>query len=880
MCFKKSFVHKKERATRLFSLLFCLLFPFFLTTLSFFLVLSGSFFLLGFSQVWIDLLKAMTSYEEHLVAFAAVVDEEQERRKTGEGAGRTIMRRQRGERGGKTAAAEGSSAETRNGSDALPAPGAEVSGAAVAGGSAAAPSSSAAAGESKDDAKEKGTPRGSDSDGLSPRGTAAASPKTPEFVRQVGFEAAATTPSPEGTPPSDGFALNKRAAGKDDKASAGSGLGGAAAAETTTRARGRSAGSRSLAVDIPAPAEEGGDAQGKDLARSLEQVADELAKSASPTLSPAAALSAMQSARSNISGWSDKKAEKAEPAAPARTKKNAGENQSQNQQQQQQKQQQQADSESRQQPEKGQPSAHSAREQQKQQQRPAKGAQQQQKPKNNNNNQNQNQNQKQAGPKKNTNNNSKQAHQGQNNQKGKGKGQSQSDLPNASSSASSASSSSSSSAALLASSRPAEQKHQVWGMFSHLPPPKRAFDEDDKHLSAKNQLHPAILELGTKYANGMITGSTARAVALLYALQEVIYDFSTPEGVFLFRDLDIRPSISHVVKCRPMSVSMGVVVKHVKHYLAASKAQTTQAEAKTWVLGKMDKFLEERIVVADKAIADIGADRIVDGDVVLTFGRSNLVEAILKKAQARKKKFRVVVTDCAPRYEGKELLHRLAAHGMGACSYALIGSVSYVMKDATKVMVGAHTMTANGCLISRCGTAQVAAAAAHHRVPFLVACETYKFSERVQTESFSYNELGDPAGVVADVVAEEKLRLRNIKAQRAAEEAEGSFQRSQPGGAPNNKKTALAQQKQQLTSSGSGSQIGDLSSDAEARRRILLDAADGPHRHGENGLLILNLAFDLTPADFVAAVLTEHGMIPTTAVPVVLREFALEGLGI
>ena len=44
--------------------------------------------------------------------------------------------------------------------------------------------------------------------------------------------------------------------------------------------------------------------------------------------------------------------------------------------------------------------------------------------------------------------------------------------------------------------------------------------------------------------------------------------------------------------------------------------------------------------------------------------------------------------------------------------------------------------------MSRVGTSQVALVAKSHNVPVLVCCETYKFSERVQTDSFVFNELG------------------------------------------------------------------------------------------------------------------------------------------
>lgn len=49
---------------------------------------------------------------------------------------------------------------------------------------------------------------------------------------------------------------------------------------------------------------------------------------------------------------------------------------------------------------------------------------------------------------------------------------------------------------------------------------------------------------------------------------------------------------------------------------------------------------------------------------------------------------------------------------------------------------------ANGYVMSRAGTAQVALMAKAHNVPVLVCCETHKFSERVQTDAFVYNEIG------------------------------------------------------------------------------------------------------------------------------------------
>jgi len=57
-------------------------------------------------------------------------------------------------------------------------------------------------------------------------------------------------------------------------------------------------------------------------------------------------------------------------------------------------------------------------------------------------------------------------------------------------------------------------------------------------------------------------------------------------------------------------------------------------------------------------------------------------------------------------------------------------------------MLGAHALLANGYMMSRVGTSQVAQIASLHNIPVIVCCETYKFCERVQTDSFVLNELG------------------------------------------------------------------------------------------------------------------------------------------
>lgn len=116
---------------------------------------------------------------------------------------------------------------------------------------------------------------------------------------------------------------------------------------------------------------------------------------------------------------------------------------------------------------------------------------------------------------------------------------------------------------------------------------------------------------------------------------------------------------------------------------------------------------------------------------------------ILQEAWVEGKQFRVVVVDSRPRLEGRHMLRSLVRAGVPT-SYLLIPAASYVLPEVSKVLLGAHALLANGSVMSRVGTAQLALVARAHNVPVLVCCETYKFCERVQTDAFVSNELDDP----------------------------------------------------------------------------------------------------------------------------------------
>ncbi|CAK9205721.1 unnamed protein product [Sphagnum troendelagicum] len=279
---------------------------------------------------------------------------------------------------------------------------------------------------------------------------------------------------------------------------------------------------------------------------------------------------------------------------------------------------------------------------------------------------------------------------------------------------------------------------------TQLPALEAKFFHDDTM-----QPHPAVYQVGLQYLTGEIVGGNARCIAMLMALRSMILDYTTPAEKTLVRDLmaRINNNVNFFITCRPLSISMGNAIRFLKARIAKLAVSLPEAEAKASLVAEIDKFMQEKIVFADKEIVKHAVTKIRDGDVLLTHGWSCVVEMILIRAKEMGKKFRVVVVDSRPKLEGKGLLRQLLSKNI-QCTYTHMNASPYIMQEVTRVFLGASSVLSNGTVYSRVGTACVAMVAHAFSVPVMICCETYKFHERVQLDSITSNELGDPDALV------------------------------------------------------------------------------------------------------------------------------------
>ncbi|XP_062211918.1 uncharacterized protein LOC133912943 [Phragmites australis] len=284
-------------------------------------------------------------------------------------------------------------------------------------------------------------------------------------------------------------------------------------------------------------------------------------------------------------------------------------------------------------------------------------------------------------------------------------------------------------------------------LFRHLPQYVHGTQLPD--LESKffqlEPMHPSVYKVGLQYLSGEVSGGNGRCIAMLLAFREAIKDYTTPPNKTLSRDLTAKISsyVSFLIECRPLSISMGNTIRFLKNRIAKLPHTLLESEAKASLQSDIDRFINEKIVLADKAIVSHAISKVRDNDVLLTYGSSSVVEMILDYAHELGRKFRVIIVDSRPKLEGQGLLHRLVAKGIN-CTYTHINAISYIMHEVTRVFLGASSILSNGTVYSRVGTASVAMVAHAFGIPVLVCCEAYKFHERVQLDSICANELGDP----------------------------------------------------------------------------------------------------------------------------------------
>ncbi|KAF2762745.1 nagb/rpia/CoA transferase-like protein [Pseudovirgaria hyperparasitica] len=348
--------------------------------------------------------------------------------------------------------------------------------------------------------------------------------------------------------------------------------------------------------------------------------------------------------------------------------------------------------------------------------------------------------------------------------------------------------------------------------FGDFAPRKRPQVSD-----ASKEVHPAVLALGFQMSHYVVCGSTARSIAMLLSFKAVIDSYTTPVGTSFARHFTahhLAKQIDFLISCRPLSIPMGNSIRWLKDIVIREDPSKSESDTRRDLNRYIDEFIQERFTAASTIIAQTAADRIRPGAIIVTYGGSSVVKEALLTAHGKGTPFSVFCVDSEPLNEGSNLALALQAAGIKV-TIARINSLTRLMKKASLILIGATAMTGNGALYARAGTAAVATIGDVNKVPVLVLCQTIKFTEKPIVHGLEMNENAPGEELVV-----------------SQQPPPDSFD-AQTGGIIRVDKWAQWKEKE--------------------------------------GVKVLNLLYDLTPAEYIKGVICEHATIPPSAVPAMLR---------
>ncbi len=260
------------------------------------------------------------------------------------------------------------------------------------------------------------------------------------------------------------------------------------------------------------------------------------------------------------------------------------------------------------------------------------------------------------------------------------------------------------------------------------------------------------METARKISSMEIRGAGRIATAAAASLR----DFALDLRVQTLNDFnsEIKQAADILLKTRPTAVSLSNAIRMVTKYKADDLESARQA-----VVVNANRFIENSQKAVDK-IGQIGSRRIRDGDVVLTHCNSLAAISVIRTAHEMGRKIKVIATESRPRFQGITTIGMMEEMGIET-ELIVDSAVRSIMNEVDLVVVGADVITANGNLVNKIGTAQIALAAHEARTSFMVAAETYKFSPMtILGELVTIEERG-PDEVLADISKYKHVRVRN-----------------------------------------------------------------------------------------------------------------------
>ncbi|WP_049926194.1 ribose 1,5-bisphosphate isomerase [Halopiger goleimassiliensis] len=238
---------------------------------------------------------------------------------------------------------------------------------------------------------------------------------------------------------------------------------------------------------------------------------------------------------------------------------------------------------------------------------------------------------------------------------------------------------------------------------------------------------------------GAATIADAAAEALATQASE-----STAASPEAFRE-ELRAAARTLYETRPTAVSLPNALRYV---LRGMEGETV-SELRAATIARAEAFQRD-LEQAQSTLGEIGANRLRDGDVVMTHCHSTDALACIEAALEDGKEIEAIVKETRPRKQGHITARELRELGVPV-TLIVDNAARRYLDRADHVLVGADSIAADGSVINKVGTSGLAVNARERGVPVMVAAQTIKLHPDTMTGHTVEIEMRDESEVLPEV---------------------------------------------------------------------------------------------------------------------------------
>ncbi|GAA0714735.1 ribose 1,5-bisphosphate isomerase [Halorubrum trapanicum] len=263
---------------------------------------------------------------------------------------------------------------------------------------------------------------------------------------------------------------------------------------------------------------------------------------------------------------------------------------------------------------------------------------------------------------------------------------------------------------------------------------------------------PAVREtaesIATMEIRGAATIASAAAEALAEQAEAAAEADATASDPEAFR-ASMRAAGRTLRETRPTAVSLPNALRYVLQRMEGDSVDRLRRS----VTDASEAFVEQ-LDRAQEDLGQVGANRLADGDTVMTHCHSTDALACIEAAVEQGKSISAVVKETRPRQQGHITAEQLRDAGVPVTLIVDSAARRY-LDEVDHVVVGADSIAADGGVINKIGTSGLAVNARERGVPIMTAAQTIKLHPETLTGHTVEIEMRDESEVIDSESREE-----------------------------------------------------------------------------------------------------------------------------